>query len=201
MAVFKLEPEFPLQVEIRIIHKSLPLTPSNLKIYSNFYRWVLFVRQKTVRLSVYNVHGQRSEHIFAQSGGYCSYSNSIYRVWRFSLSLVKQEWCSIVTKLQLILRYHLCRSERIPPLCSHMCHRRDFTKINLKPLVQILRKTWPGARPCPNSRICRVLRIQSCSLGAVSAVIFWRSSYLRVCSGTAFHVILKRLNFMAVSFH
>ena len=100
----------------------------------------------------------------------CS-SISIYRVWRFSLSFVKQEWCSIVAELQLVFCYHLCRRPGIPSLCSHVCDRRDFTKINLKPLVQIIRQTWPGATP-----INSLSSMQSPLFGAVVDIPFWRSS-------------------------
>ena len=117
---------------------------------------------------------------------------SIYRVWRFVLSLVKQKGRSIIAKLQLILRHHLCRRVGIPSLCSHVCHRRDFTKINLKPLVQIILQTYPGTNRFAGS----LSSVQSRLLGAVFNAPFWRSSYLRVCNGTAFHT--KSLNFVYI---
>ena len=114
---------------------------------------------------------------------------TIYRVWRFSLSLIKQEWCSIVAELQLVHRYHLYRWPGIPSLCSHVCHRRDFIKINLKPLIQIIRQT------CPCTSASRSLfSVQSRSLWTVLRVPFWRSSYLRVCNSTTFHT--KSLHFV-----
>ena len=58
-----LEPEFPLQIQIRIIHTEA----STVKIYSDICLWELSVRQKTVRFSGHTMSADKDPSIFSRN--------------------------------------------------------------------------------------------------------------------------------------